>query len=158
MAHSPNVAPSSTSAMTSNDVGSSYASQIGRLRDRRKQKGRSPATGGSTAPSTAPPKTYNWGDGKVHSIPKAQHKTNVAANDPNTLLAALTPNTLDANTQAAVRQKYQPQEDILAGQQRVSGQQQQNITDWFQQYRDAITTAEGQSAAYDKGVQDAITA
>src|SRR4051794_21277442 len=70
--------------------------------------------------------------------PRAKARANRNANNPARVTELLTPRQINRETSAAVRLKYQPQEKIIAGQQRVSGQEQQNITDWFQQYKTAV--------------------
>lgn len=104
-----------------------------KLRQRRQQAGTKKA---------APPK------------PKADPR----ANDPGAITDPLTPKRLDQETSAAVRLKYKPQETAIAGQQRVSTAEQGNITNWFQQYQDAVKAANDKSTAYDAGVQTAVNA
>jgi hypothetical protein len=138
-----------------------YAEQIGKLRDRRKNRpanqavgagdtGRPPKKGSGRAPAKRPPTKKR--------PPAPVDPYGGRGDDPSAVTAPLTPRTLDTEAAAAARTKYQPQEDEFGAQQRVSAQQQTNIGNWFQQYQDAVAKAQGESAAYDKGVQDAITA
>lgn len=99
--------------------------------------------------------------GKPSQTPKAKVARRKARdNDPNQILAPLTPKTLKAEVQSGVNQRYGTSERSLTDEIRVAGVQPSRIDQAYDQYVKALEASSARSvAAYDQvaqGVQGQI--